>query len=99
MAILLQHHCVETEHREGSDGITERRGLDGYFGFVTPTQRHAGEDTATLAHRAWVYERAKATHPLRWKTRPVRNWEPVRVVYLNPDKTDVLSSKSIGMAA
>jgi hypothetical protein len=30
MAILLQHHFVETEHREGSDGITERRGLDGY---------------------------------------------------------------------
>lgn len=30
MAILLQHHFVEAEHREGSDGITERRGLDGY---------------------------------------------------------------------
>lgn len=76
-----------TEHRHSA------------IGFVTPAQRHAGHDIATLAHRARVYERAKATHPLRWRNRPVRNWEPVRVVYLNPDKTNMLSSKSMGMAA
>src|SRR5690625_6464616 len=33
--------------------------------FVTPAQRHAGEDAATLAKRAAVYEAAKARHPYR----------------------------------
>lgn len=54
--------------------------------FVTPAQRHAGLDTAILAHRKIVYETAKARHPTRW-SRETRNWEPVQVVYLNPDKS------------
>ncbi len=54
--------------------------------FVTPGQRHAGLDNAILAHRKVVYEAAKARHPERW-SRQTRNWEPVQVVYLNPDKS------------
>ncbi len=55
--------------------------------FVTPAQRHAGLDVQILAHRKNVYEAARAKHPERW-SRETRNWEPVTVVYLNPDKSD-----------
>jgi transposase InsO family protein len=55
--------------------------------FVTPAQRHAGLDTAILAQRHALYQAAKARHPERW-SRQTRNWQPVQVVYLNPNKTD-----------
>jgi len=54
--------------------------------FVTPGQRHAGLDTTILANRKVVYEAAKTRHPERW-SRETRNWNPVKVVYLNPDKS------------
>jgi len=38
-----------------------------------------------LRKRAEVYEAAKARHPERW-SGATRNWEPVLVVYLNPEK-------------
>lgn len=53
--------------------------------FVTPGQRHAGMDIALLRKRDDVYEAAKARHPERW-SRDTRNWQPVRIVHLNPDK-------------
>jgi putative transposase len=53
--------------------------------FVTPEQRHAGQDTALLAKRVEVYEAAKAKHPQRW-SGCTRNWQPVQVVHLNPDQ-------------
>ena len=56
--------------------------------FVTPAQRHARLDTAILTHRKAVYEAAKARNPERW-SRQTRNWNPVKVVYLNPDKSVV----------
>lgn len=55
--------------------------------FVTPAQRHAGQDIALLAQRHVVYEAAKAKHPERW-SGATRNWTPVSVVHLNPEKTD-----------
>jgi len=55
--------------------------------FVTPAQRHAGLDTAILAKRQALYQAAKARHPERW-SQETRNWQPVQVVYLNPNKTD-----------
>lgn len=55
--------------------------------FVTPAQRHAGRDVQILAHRKTVYEAAKAKHPERW-SQETRNWKPVTVVHLNPDKAD-----------
>ena len=67
--------------------------------FVTPGQRHAGLDTAILAHRKVVYEAAKARHPERW-SRETRNWNPVQVVYLNPDKSaDRQSQNTLEKAA
>jgi transposase InsO family protein len=53
--------------------------------FVTPHERHAGQDGALLAKRANVYAAAKAANPQRW-SGATRNWQPVREVYLNPDQ-------------
>ncbi len=62
-----------TEHRHSS------------IRFVTPAQRHNGEDHALLAYRHEIYEAAKAAHPDRW-TGSTRNWEPVHSVALNPER-------------
>ena len=53
--------------------------------FVTPAQRHCGEDGRILAMRHELYQQAKAQHPLRWSER-TRNWEPVGAVDLNPER-------------
>lgn len=53
--------------------------------FVTPEERHAGLDKAVLSRRVEVYEAAKARCPERW-SGATRNWQPVQIVYLNPDQ-------------
>jgi transposase InsO family protein len=53
--------------------------------YVTPGQRHRGEDTALLEKRQGLYETAKAKNPQRWSGK-TRNWEPVHEVWLNPPK-------------
>jgi len=53
--------------------------------FVTPAQRHRGEDGEILAKRQHVYEQAKLRHPNRW-SGDTRNWEQVKEVYLNPER-------------
>jgi putative transposase len=62
--------------------------------FVTPSQRHAGQDVALLGKRVEVYEAAKARHPERW-SGATRNWQPVTVVHLNPEKSvkEVVNNK------
>jgi len=52
--------------------------------YVTPHERHKGEDEEILAYRLSVYEEAKQKHPERWSGR-TRNWEPIKEVYLNPE--------------
>jgi transposase InsO family protein len=54
--------------------------------FLTPAQRHAGKDDELLRRREAVYEAAKALYPGRWSGE-TRNWQPVRVVHLNPAKS------------
>lgn len=49
--------------------------------FVTPAQRHRGEDHALLAKRHTLYEGARAKNPQRWSGQ-TRNWEPMRAVAL-----------------
>lgn len=51
--------------------------------FVTPDDRHFGRETALLARRHGVYQRAQARHPERW-SRGTRDWSPVGPVRLNP---------------
>lgn len=53
--------------------------------FVTPGQRHRGEDIAILEQRHLLYEAAKVCLPGRW-AGATRNWTPVETVYLNPIK-------------
>ena len=53
--------------------------------FVTPAQRHAGEDHALLAKRVALYETAKEQHPERWSGE-IRNWQRINTVHLNPEK-------------
>ena len=54
--------------------------------FVTPGQRHRGEDIVILGARQRLYEAAKTRHPERW-SRKTRDWTPVGTVYLNPSKS------------
>nr|WP_186354459.1 MULTISPECIES: IS3 family transposase [Pseudomonas] len=54
--------------------------------FVTPQQRHDGEDAELLAQRKAVLEQARQNNPSRWGVRPVRNCEPAGPVTLNPEK-------------
>lgn len=54
--------------------------------FVTPGQRHAGEDAELLAKRQKVYKAARKRHPERW-TRGTRAWSRPAVVRLNPQRT------------
>ena len=54
--------------------------------FVTPAQRHSGQDIALLEKRNILYERARARNPERWSGK-TRNWTPPDEVTLNPEKT------------
>ena len=56
--------------------------------YVTPHQKHTGEDIALLAQRKSVYESAKNKHPERW-SGDVRNWSHDPVVLLNPMKDSI----------
>ena len=51
--------------------------------FVTPAQRHRGEDHLLLAQRHAVYQAARAKNPARW-SRQTRDWTPIGSVWLNP---------------
>jgi transposase InsO family protein len=53
--------------------------------YVTPAQRHAGQDRTMLAARHALYQRARERHPRRW-SGPTRNWTPIAIVTLNPER-------------
>jgi transposase InsO family protein len=50
--------------------------------FVSPAERHAGEDSAIFTRRTALYEQARAKHPARW-SRGIRNWSLPKEVWLN----------------
>jgi transposase InsO family protein len=69
--------------------------------YVSPAQRHAGDDVAILRKRQELYQRARDANPRRW-SRSTRNWTPITVVTLNPERdtviqeiTDQRSSRSV----
>jgi transposase InsO family protein len=66
--------------------------------FVTPGQRHRGEDIAILAQRNTLYATAKVQRPERW-SGPSRNWEHENIVYLNPNKSTEKEGKLKDKAA
>ena len=57
--------------------------------YVTPAQRHAGQDGPTLAARHALYQQAREGHPRRWSGR-TRNWTPIGPVTLNPERDTVV---------
>lgn len=60
--------------------------------FVTPVQRHNGEDVKILEQRKHVYEQAKKMHPERW-TGTIRNWNHEAIVELNPANEQASNSE------
>lgn len=57
------------------------------IGFVTPEQKHLGKDAMIMEKRKAIYEAAKKKNPQRWSGN-IRDWQPVNVVTLNPEKIE-----------
>ena len=57
--------------------------------YVSPAQRHAGEDRAILAARHALYIQARQRNPARW-SGTTRNWSPIDAVTLNPERDAVV---------
>ena len=55
--------------------------------YVSPAERHKGEDKEILEKRKQVYEEAKAKHPERW-SKETRDWTLTEKVYLNPERME-----------
>lgn len=53
--------------------------------YVTPHQRHVGEDREILQARHRLYQQARERHPQRWSGR-TRNWQRQETVTLNPER-------------
>lgn len=63
--------------------------------YVSPAQRHAGDDHAILAARHALYSRARKLNPKRW-SRHTRNWTPVAAVTLNPERDSIIQMAASG---
>ena len=61
--------------------------------YVSPAQRHSGDDHQILAARHVVYSQAREANPRRW-TRHTRNWTPIAAVTLNPERDAVVNVAS-----
>jgi hypothetical protein len=75
-------HWYNVEHRHS--GIR----------YVTPAQRHAGEDHAILAARHALYMQARDGNPARW-SGPTRNWSQIGAVTLNPERDAVVATHAV----
>lgn len=53
--------------------------------FITPVQRHNGQDDVIMKNRKQIYEQAKAQNPARW-SRSIRDWTLPDKVWLNPER-------------
>jgi hypothetical protein len=51
--------------------------------YVSPAQRHTGEDRTILAARHDLYLQAQQRNPGRWSCN-TRNWSPIGPVTINP---------------
>jgi hypothetical protein len=66
--------------------------------FVTPQQRHAGQDQQILDNRKVVLEQARNKTPSRWGGREIRNCTAVGAVMLNPDREQQITSEELQAA-
>ena len=55
--------------------------------WITPEERHQGQDEHKLQQRKLVYENAKKRNPLRW-SRNVRDWQAIKEVSINERKKE-----------
>ena len=53
--------------------------------YVSPAQRHAGEDREILAARHALYIEARERNSARW-SRHTKDWSPIGAVTLNPER-------------
>ena len=74
-------HWYNVEHRHS--GIR----------YVSPHQRHTGQDHAILGARHDLYTKAREINPARWSGN-TRNWSPVGAVTLNPERDSVVRAYS-----
>ena len=58
--------------------------------FITPQQRHTGQDIIILVNRKNTYEMAKRRNPSRWSGN-IRNWTLPSTVVLNPDTKQLVA--------
>lgn len=75
-------HWYNVEHRHS--GIR----------YVSPQQRHTGQDQDILAARHALYIQAKQRHPARWSGK-TRDWSHIGAVALNPER-DALVNQAAG---
>ncbi len=61
--------------------------------YVTPAQRHAGQDHPVLASRHALYRQAREAHPRRWSGR-TRDWTPTGAVTLNPERESIVAAST-----
>jgi transposase InsO family protein len=64
------------------------------IGYVTPAQRHTGEDHPILAARHELYTQARERNPARW-SRNTRDWSVPGPVTLNPERDSVVTAHTI----
>ncbi|AWB32713.1 hypothetical protein DBV39_02160 [Orrella marina] len=60
--------------------------------YVTPDQRHRGEDIKILGARDALYQQQKRNNPARWSGQ-TRNWSPVGAVTLNPEREEAVKAE------
>jgi putative transposase len=63
--------------------------------YVSPAQRHAGDDRAILAARHALYLQARERNPARW-SGDTRNWAPIGAVTLNPERDSIIKTHLAG---
>jgi putative transposase len=66
--------------------------------FVTPQQRHEGQDQQILNNRKMVLEAARQKTPSRWGGREIRNCTAIGAVFLNPDREQQIESEELQVA-
>jgi hypothetical protein len=59
--------------------------------YVSPAQRHAGDDQDILAARHALYIQARQRNPRRWSGN-TRDWLHIGVVSLNPERDSVVNT-------
>ncbi len=60
--------------------------------YVSPAQRHAGQDAEILAARHALYIDARRRNPRRW-SGATRNWSPIGAVTLNPERDSIVGAR------